>query len=85
MRLISVSILQRFNQIQLGESMNKLVTALVAASFLLVGAAGIQAQDNSSQKSSSTSTQTPKKCHKHHCNHHKKTQTAPSTEQKDAK
>jgi hypothetical protein len=65
--------------------MRKFVTALVAASFLFVGAAGIQAQDNSSQKSSTTNTQTPKKCHKHHCNHHNKTQTTPSTEQKDAK
>jgi Ni/Co efflux regulator RcnB len=60
--------------------MKKLVTAIVAASFLLVGTAGVQAQDNP-QQSPATNTQTPKKCHKHHGKHHKKNQTPPATEQ----
>jgi Ni/Co efflux regulator RcnB len=69
-----------------GAFMKRLVTAIVAASFLMFGFVGVQAQDQTSSSSTSTKTTTSdetkqpaKKTHKHKAKHHKAKKTTETT------
>jgi len=68
-----------------GAFMKRLVTAIVAASFLMFGFVGVQAQDQTSSSSTTTKSTTSdetkpaKKTHKHKAKHHKAKKTTETT------